>query len=1035
MTFGPGYQQAATIQPLSVAIGAAPSATQLGGAAETGNTVTISTGAAGAVHTLQPGDTVTISGVANAGYNGTFTVDTILTSRAFTYTNPVAGLPRSGGGTVTLVAPGLSESGNTVTVRTAAAHNRSVGDIVVISGAGIAAYNGTFTITSVPTPRSFTYTNATAGLANSGGTTATYSAPFQVRVGGNDSAVIGGSSQAYTAANVQSAINAIPGFAGTATVSGLASTGFTVTYSGASAGVDVANLGLVNLSCGGCFGSVEETNHGGANDSFSLDYNGNVSAPIVNGVNYTAAGVLAALTPILPAGGTATVAGFAGGGFNNTGFQVTFTGGLAATNVPVTLGVQGFSAGASGFVGETDKGGAVDNKGGPGNIDPTGNAFPVVSAPAVYTIPLRTPFALAGSATDVNGDTMTYSWEQNDRGGGAGTALLANTKTNGPLFAMFPKSGQISLADALQYDSPGQNHLTTSPARVFPDLQQIIDNNTNAETGGCPIGPIAPPVPQNITECFAEFLPTSDYVGFTGINATPLSLHFRLTARDGRGGVNSGDTTVLLANIAGPFLVTSPNTAVTYKGGTTQTVTWSVAGTNTESMALNVKISLSTDGGHTYPYVLAGSTPNDGSQSVTLPNVGSGTARVKVEAVDNIFFDISNADFAIQAVPVVTNSLGEGGSQSVQYSDSLNPDLTVTATDPDTLGKDLTASASGLPAGLSLSIVSTTGDSTLPGSRTWKVAGTTTAAPAAYPVSVTVTDDTGGTATTTFTINVTKEDADATYAGDMLVFTTPTGSSANVTLRAVVRDSSLFTSDTEAGDIRNATVTFKEGATVLCGPTAAALINGATTTGTASCTVSLGLGAHTISIYINNYYTAPVADGVVEVAQPNGSFVTGGGYHRIVNSSGSYKADPNSKLNFGFNVNYKNKKALQGHATITFRAGGHTYQLKSTAIDSLGIALKTGAGTVCAGPPSATCYGVADFRSKANLTDVTDPAHPVTISGNLALQVTMTDKGDPGSSDTIAVTAWNGNTLVFSSEWNGAKTVEGLLDGGNLVVH
>ena len=45
---------------------------------------------------------------------------------------------------------------------------------------------------------------------------------------------------------------------------------------------------------------------------------------------------------------------------------MTYTGSLAATNVPVTLALQNFTAGASGFVGETDKGGAVDNKGGPG---------------------------------------------------------------------------------------------------------------------------------------------------------------------------------------------------------------------------------------------------------------------------------------------------------------------------------------------------------------------------------------------------------------------------------------------------------------------------------------------------------------------------------------------------------------------------------------------------------------------------------------------------------------------------------------------
>ncbi len=124
---------------------------------------------------------------------------------------------------------------------------------------------------------------------------------------------------------------------------------------------------------------------------------------------------------------------------------------------------------------------------------------------------------------------------------------------------MFPISGQISEQDTLLYDSPGENHLTGDPTRVFPDMQQILDNNTNADTGTCPTGPIAPPVPIPVKECFAEFLPTSDYVGFAGINASPLSLHFRLTARDGSGGVNAApDTTLLLATP--PARSSSPRT-------------------------------------------------------------------------------------------------------------------------------------------------------------------------------------------------------------------------------------------------------------------------------------------------------------------------------------------------------------------------------------------------------------------------------------------------------------------------------------------
>jgi hypothetical protein len=1031
VTFGPGYAPTATVRPLSLAINAAPNPTSRGGAEETGNIVTIATGNG---HTLQVGDAVTIAGVGVAGYNGIWTVTAVPSSRSFQYANPSSGLATSGGGTVTLNTPGATEAGTTVTILTSAAHNRSVGDVITIGGVGVAGYNGTFTITAIPSARSFQYTAAAAGLASSGGGTATFFSSFRIRIGGNDSALIGGSGSPFSNANIQTAINAISGFAGTATVSGAASTGFTVTYSGASAGIDVPNIQLVNLSCAGCAASVQETNHGGATDSFRLNYNGNVSAPITNGVNFTAAGVLAALTPLLPAGGTATVLGFAGGTFNNTGFQVTFTGTLAATNVPVMLAVQDFSAGAGGFVNETDKGGAVDNKG--GFITATGNSSPVVTAPAQFTIPLRTPFALTGGAADVDDDTLLFSWEQNDRGAAAGTSLLSNTKTNGPLFAMFSKSGLISDADSGLFDSPGENHLTTSTTRVFPDLQQILDDNTNALTGACTNGPVAQPVPPGATECFSEFLPTIDYVGFAGTNAVPLALHLRFTARDGGGGVDSADTTLLIDNTAGPLRITSQGASATYQGSSSQTVTWDVNNTAKPLLAPNVMISLSTDGGYTYPYVLAANTPNDGSQSVTLPNVGTIKARIKVEAVGNIFFDVNHSNFTIHALPVVTNSLS-GGSQSVQYSDSLVPDVTVSATDDDSLGATLNAAATGLPSGLALAVVSTTDASTLPGSRTWKVAGTVTAAPGSYPVSVTVTD-TGGTGSTSFTIVVTKEDADATYTGDMLAFTPAGGSNANVLLRATVRDSSLVPSfaDAEPGDIRNATVTFKEGATTLCGPLTVGLIDGALTTGTASCMKSLAVGAHNIDVFVNGYYTGSTT-GLVEVSQPDGSFITGGGKILIGLSRGAYAADPGSRMNFGFNVKYngKNMKNLQGHANIQFSAGGRTYQIKSTAIDSLGIALKTGGGGACAGPPSATCFGLADFRSKANLIDVTNPLSPIALGGNLALQVTLTDKGEPGASDSIGISLWNGNTLVFSSQWTGAQTSETTLNGGNLVVH
>src|SRR5260370_18956406 len=68
-------------------------------------------------------------------------------------------------------AAGATESGTTVTITTTAAHGVVVGQTVVIGGVGVAGYNGTFVITSVPSPTTFTYT-AAAGLAPSGGGTA-----------------------------------------------------------------------------------------------------------------------------------------------------------------------------------------------------------------------------------------------------------------------------------------------------------------------------------------------------------------------------------------------------------------------------------------------------------------------------------------------------------------------------------------------------------------------------------------------------------------------------------------------------------------------------------------------------------------------------------------------------------------------------------------------------------------------------------------------------------------------------------------------
>jgi hypothetical protein len=384
-------------------------------------------------------------------------------------------------------------------------------------------------------------------------------------------------------------------------------------------------------------------------DSFTLSWNGVASAPIVRGLNYTPEGIAAAIQAIpgFPAGATVAVGPFgvitAYGPFGDIGFSVTFGGTLAGIDVPALSLTD--PNGMSGFVGTGVQGGPVGNHG--STVTPTGNHAPVVDAGRrSYWIPYRTPFALTGSATDADGDTVTFMWEQNDHGTHGGTALVDNHKVDGPLFRQFGTRLDATIYDPHASPSPGENVVTTDPTRVFPDLAQILTGNTNAETGTCAAPPPWPqPVPLDVVDCYSEFLPTKIYDG---------PLHFRLTARDGRGGVSSADAKLYLAPSSGPFLVTSPNGGESLAPGSTQTVTWKVAGTRQAPIdAKTVDVLLSTDGGVTWT-ALASAVPNTGSAQVVLPAASSTTARIEVKPTDNVFFDVSDADFSIAASGAAT---------------------------------------------------------------------------------------------------------------------------------------------------------------------------------------------------------------------------------------------------------------------------------------------------------------------------------------------------------------------------------------------
>jgi subtilisin-like proprotein convertase family protein len=227
-------------------------------------------------------------------------------------------------------------------------------------------------------------------------------------------------------------------------------------------------------------------------------------------------------------------------------------------------------------------------------ISATGNTAPVVNAGANFTIPNGTAFILKGSATDANGDALTYCWEQYNNE--VTTQPPLQTATSGPNFKSVPPS--------------------TSPNRYMPSFSDVLNGNL------APTWEVVPNVAR--------------------------TMNFALTVRDNRAGggmTNRGDMTVTTANV-GPFRVTSPAASTSWNTGSTQTITWDVAGTTGNGInTANVNILISTDGGATFSTLLA-NTLNDGNQTVTMPATAAINCRILVEAVGNIFYAVSS-DFSI----------------------------------------------------------------------------------------------------------------------------------------------------------------------------------------------------------------------------------------------------------------------------------------------------------------------------------------------------------------------------------------------------
>ena len=223
---------------------------------------------------------------------------------------------------------------------------------------------------------------------------------------------------------------------------------------------------------------------------------------------------------------------------------------------------------------------------------------PVADAGPDFVIPAGTPFVLKGTASDGDNDPLSFCWEQTDN---EITAVPPEgTSVGGALYRSLPPTDQ--------------------PDRYLPRLSTLVQGDISSTW-----------------------------------EVTPLvsrELNFKLTVRDNNteaGQVDSDDLRITVTDAAGPFRVSSQDVeGEVWTPNTQETITWNVAGTNANGVDVSrVNIRLSTDGGKTFPLVLASNVSNDGSHPVNVPDNQAPKCFIMVEAVGNFFFALNAQSFSI----------------------------------------------------------------------------------------------------------------------------------------------------------------------------------------------------------------------------------------------------------------------------------------------------------------------------------------------------------------------------------------------------
>ncbi|MGL1959031.1 MAG: M12 family metallo-peptidase [Colwellia sp.] len=254
------------------------------------------------------------------------------------------------------------------------------------------------------------------------------------------------------------------------------------------------------------------------------------------------------------------------------------------------------------------------------------NNAAIVDAGKDFTIPAQTPFILTGSATDADGDTLMYSWEQFDLGTSSNSSNDMIDDGLRPLFRVWQP--------------------TAEPIRILPRMEDVLQNTT----------------------VIGEVYPT-----------TTRNVNFRLMVRDGNGGVSFDAMRVFVVDTSEAFAVTSPLANDTWSV-LNQTVYWNVAETTAVPISCaSVDILLSSDGGNSFEYVLASGVANNGSADISLASItnqqaNSEKSRLKIACSDNIFFAVNQGDFTITAI--IPENINIDAQQSISVQEGSSVQLT-----------------------------------------------------------------------------------------------------------------------------------------------------------------------------------------------------------------------------------------------------------------------------------------------------------------------------------------------------------------------